>query len=61
MPLARILDCEIEVVEIPTTIEIIGVFDPDALNRILDELSRYIIPSEVEVNAKTVFDELIDI
>ena len=55
MPL--VLDVEIEVVEVPTAIEIIGVFDPDALNRILDELSRYITPSEVEVNAKTIFDE----
>ncbi|AIG98465.1 hypothetical protein AFULGI_00017060 [Archaeoglobus fulgidus DSM 8774] len=57
MSLVRTLDVEIEVVEIPAAIEIIGVFDPDALNRILGELSEYIIPSEVEVNAKTVFDE----
>ncbi len=57
MPLIRILDVEIEVVEIPTAIEIIGIFDPNALDKILNELSRYIIPSEVEVNAKTIFDE----
>lgn len=56
MPL-KILDVEIEVVEIPTAIEIIGIFDPEAFNRILDELSKYITPSEVEVNAKTIFDE----
>jgi len=58
MSLVRTLDVEIEVVEIPAAIEIIGVFDPDALNRILDELSRCIIPSEVDVNAKTIFDEI---
>jgi len=55
--MSLILDVEIEVVEIPTAIEIIGIFDPEAFNRILDELSKYIIPSEVEVNAKTIFDE----
>ncbi len=57
MPLVRILETEIEVIETPTAIEIIGVFDPESLDRILDELSRYIILSEVEVNAKTIFDE----
>jgi hypothetical protein len=57
MPLVRTLDCEIEVVEIPSVIEIIGVFDSKSLDKILDELSKYITPSEVEVNAKTIFDE----
>jgi len=56
---ARMLEvCEIEVIEIPAAIEIIGVFNPDALDKILDELSKYIIPSKVEVDAKTIPDKI---
>jgi len=51
--------CDTEIVGAPIHgIEIIGVFDPCVLDRILEEISKYMAPNEVEINLEVRHSEI---